>query len=115
MRPTSMWLRAAAYVALGSFGALWTTIARGTLFAAPESPLRLPSPWNLGVGLVLAVALAWLAVRATRASVRRSRWASRLHLHLRGALLGATSSQMVLLAGLSACSEELLFRAALAP
>jgi membrane protease YdiL (CAAX protease family) len=59
--------------------------------------------------------LVWFTLRATRLLVVHTRWASELHLHLRGKLLGLTSSQMVLLAGLSAWSEELLFRAALGP
>jgi uncharacterized protein len=113
MRSTSMWLRGASYLALGIIGALWTLLARGTLFAAPEAPLRLPQPWRPLLGVALTLALAWLTLRGTRVAVERTRWGAQLHLHLRSKLLGLSAPQMVLLAGLSAWSEELLFRAAL--
>jgi membrane protease YdiL (CAAX protease family) len=115
MRSTSMWLWAAAHVALGAGGMLWAHLARGMLWTSPESPLLLPPPWRLPLGGLLALGLAWVTVRATRLLVTQTTWAAELHLHLRSELLGTTSSQMVLLAGVSACSEELLFRAALGP
>lgn len=110
-----MWLWAAAHVVLGAGGMLWAHLARGALWTAPSSPLLLAPTWRLPLGVVLALGLAWVTVRATRLLVAQTVWAAQLHLHLRSELLGASSSQMVLLAGLSACSEELLFRAALGP
>jgi hypothetical protein len=115
MRSTSMWLWAAAHVVLGAGGMLWAQLARGALWTAPPSPLLLASAWRLPLGSLLTLGLAWLTVRGTRLLVTQTAWAAQLHLHLRSELLGASSSQMVLLAGLSACSEELLFRAALGP
>ena len=65
---------------------------------------------------VLAACLtAFLTVRATRLLVAQTTWARQLHHVLRSELHGASSSQLVLLAVLAACSEELLFRAALGP
>jgi membrane protease YdiL (CAAX protease family) len=69
----------------------------------------------LAGGVLLVLGLCWFTLGATRFLVTHARWAEQLHLHLRSELLGTTSSQMVVLAGLSAWSEELLFRAALGP
>lgn len=110
-----MWLRGASYVALGTAGALWSFFARGTLLAAPDAEPRLPEPWRPLLGVALTLALAWVTLRGTRLLVARTRWAAQLHGHLRSELLGLSAPQMVLLAGLSAWSEELLFRAALGP
>jgi hypothetical protein len=115
MRSTSMWFWAAMHGAVGGGAALWAVHSRGALWAAPASPLLLPPPWRLPAGAVLVLALAWTTVRATRLLVTQTHWAARLHLHLRSELLGMSPSQMVLLAGLSAWSEELLFRAVLGP
>lgn len=94
---------------------LWAHLARHTLWTAPSTPLLVSAPWRLPLGVALALGLTWVTARGTRLLVTQTHWAAQLHLHLRSGLLGTSSSQMVLLAGLSACSEELLFRAALGP
>jgi membrane protease YdiL (CAAX protease family) len=116
MRPTSMWLSCAAHVALGAGSVLWLTARKLAPLALPESvtprPLWHYAGW-LGIAGALMTALA--TVRATRLLVTRTRWAQTLHVSMRGTLLGATPAQMMLLACLGACAEELFFRALLGP
>ena len=110
-----MWFWAALHSAVGAGAALWAVQSRGALWAAPTSALLLPRPWRLPAGAALVLVVAWTTVRATRLLVTQTSWAARLHLHLRSELLGMSPSQMVLLAGVSACSEELFFRGVLGP
>lgn len=64
--------------------------------------------------LVLGVGLAAGTVRATRAFVRRFRWARDLHTDLRPSIRHATGTMLVVLGVSSAIGEELLFRGLLA-
>jgi membrane protease YdiL (CAAX protease family) len=124
MRSTSMWLSCAAHVALAAGSAAWLSLRRGTLFSAPENDRLYPLVPEAGkllagggarfwLGMTAALFAAVLTVHATRVLVAQTRWARALHITLRGSLLGATPSQMLLLAGTSACAEELFFRALL--
>jgi membrane protease YdiL (CAAX protease family) len=121
-----MWLSCAAHVALGASSALWLSLTRGALLAAPSdesfssllpeaASLLARASTRLWLGMGVALLTAVFTVRATRTLVSHTRWARALHITLRGALLGARPSQMLLLAGSSACAEELFFRALLGP
>jgi membrane protease YdiL (CAAX protease family) len=123
-----MWLSCAAHVALGTGSALWLTLTRNGVFGLPQvetlgAARSIPAAGEFvtqgsvraWLGLLAALIVAALTVRATRILVRRTAWARALHLTLRGPLLGAQPSQLLLLAATSACAEELFFRALLGP
>jgi hypothetical protein len=116
MLSSSLWLRVIGYLTMAAAGASCAQQTRGTILSPPSVLLNAPgSLWQQGMGALVALAFAWLTIRTTRLLVAHTRWARRLHTSLRAELSGISSSQMVLLATLSACSEELLFRAALSP
>jgi uncharacterized protein len=107
------WVPWLVYGPMGALGVGWAFGTRGSVFSLSDAAwLRSPS---LGAWCVIAVAIAVSVVAATRELVRRTRWARRLHLNLRGTLLGLTPGRIALLSLLSATAEELFFRAALAP
>ncbi len=104
------------YGPMGAIGAGWAYSTRAAVFQAPHVPWSTPrSPWFLGLWCLIAVALALAVVATTRGLVQRTRWARRLHLNLRGPLLGLAPRRIALLSALSATAEELFFRAALTP
>jgi membrane protease YdiL (CAAX protease family) len=101
---------------MGAIGASWAYWSRAAVFRAPSVPWAAPAtPWLLGVWCAVAIALALIVAAITRWLVQRTHWARRLHLTLRGPLLGLTPSRIALLSVLSATAEELFFRAALTP
>jgi uncharacterized protein len=105
---------------MAALGATWAQHTRGTILSAPTHLLNASASVWVHVAamfgaFVAAYATAWLTIRATRVLVAHTHWARQLHQALRSQLHGASPSQMVLVACLSACSEELLFRAALGP
>jgi len=110
------WLPWAVYGPLGALGAVLSWLSRGAVLAAPDG-VRFASGRVTSelVGLALALLVTVVTVRATRLLVERAMWARRLHLTLRGALLGASHGRLLVLAGCSAVAEELFFRAALLP
>jgi membrane protease YdiL (CAAX protease family) len=115
MRSRPAWLPFAAYVVVAALGAGWAEHARGSVLSAPGSLAREDGSWRALLGLLVALAVARLTVRATRVLVARTQWARQLHGELRAALLGTSSARMALQAGLAALSEELFLRAALGP
>jgi membrane protease YdiL (CAAX protease family) len=126
MRSTSMWLSCAAHVALGTSSAAWLWMTRNGSFSPPDDGrLHVLLPDMVGwlayrntrfwLGVAAALVTTAVTVRATRRLVASTRWARSLHVTLRGALLGATPSQLLLLSCTSACAEELFFRALLGP
>ena len=116
MSSTTWWLPWMVYAPMGAIGASWAYGTRAAVFQAPHVPwATLSSPWFLGVWCVIAIVLAIAVVATTRWLVQRTRWARRLHLNLRGPLLGLTPGRIALLSVLSATAEELFFRAALTP
>lgn len=111
-----MWLRSAVHLALGASGAAWALSTRGSVLSAPRSWLSLSGPRSAAwIGLAGTLLLTLSTLWVTRWLVGHTRWAARLHLHLRSSLLGTTRRQMLVLASLAACSEEIVFRAALGP
>jgi membrane protease YdiL (CAAX protease family) len=126
MRSTSMWLSCAAQVALGASSAAWLSLTRDSLLSPPAegferafspsaSRLLAQGSTRCWLGMGAALVTAAVTIAATRWLVAQASWARALHLTLRGSLLGATPTQLVLLAGTSAWAEELFFRAALGP
>jgi membrane protease YdiL (CAAX protease family) len=104
------------YGPMGAIGASWAYWSRKAVFRAPAVPWAVPrGPWLLGVWCLIAILLAIIVIITTRWLVVRTRWARRLHMTLRGPLLGLTPSRIALLSVLSASAEELFFRAALTP
>jgi membrane protease YdiL (CAAX protease family) len=104
------------YGPMGAIGACWAYWSRAAVFRAPGAAEKVSQdPWSLGVWCVIAIVLAIAVVAITRWLVQRTQWARRLHLALRGPLLGLTPSRIALLSLLSATGEELFFRAALTP
>jgi membrane protease YdiL (CAAX protease family) len=84
-------------------------------FPALASDLPLQASTRFWLGILAALLTAAVTIWKTRWLVAQTPWARALHLTLRGSLLGATPAQLVLLAGTSACAEELFFRAWLGP
>lgn len=120
MLSSSLWLRLTGYLTMAALGAAWSQHSRAAILAAPTRLLNASASVWADVAGVLAAMLAacltaWLTVRATRLLVAHTAWARGLHHSLRSELHGSSPSQLVLLAVLAACSEELLFRAALGP
>ena len=110
------WLAIAIYFPMGLTGAAWAYASRGAILTAPHPPWLSPNTTLSGaLGLLLAVLLAAATVALTRVLVSRTEWAKNLHLSLRAALGSPSPARMLVLASLSAVSEELLFRGALQP
>lgn len=110
------WIPWMVYGPMGALGASWAYWARGAVFRAPVTSWTTPhTSLFLGGWCLIATLLAFLVVATTRWLVQRTRWARRLHLTLRGPLLGLSASRIALLSVLSATAEELFFRAALTP
>ena len=107
---------ALAYALVGAFAAAITVVWRGA------SPLVHSDGW-LGLDLVTAhvyslsagLTFGALLVLMTRVSVHYFEWARQLHRALRPFCHGLSLPAVVLLALLSACGEELLFRGLLQP
>ena len=107
---------AAAYIGMGVIAGVIAVIWR------TGSPFTYPDPWlhltPLGAhtySLALGITLGMLIVIVTRACVGRFEWARRLHRELRPFARGISTTGIVVLAGLSALGEELLFRGLLEP
>ena len=110
------WLPCAVYGPLAALGAGWSWLSRGSVLSAPPAPRFTDEPLSAAlIGIALALLVTALTVLATRWLVAKTRWARALHATFRGALYGATSSRLLLLALSSAVAEELFFRAALLP
>lgn len=104
--------------------AVYTTLAVATIgiaLARDVSPVgtdpwvALPGGLRYAVSLGGGLALAAGTVAATRALVRRWRWARALHADLRPAVRHASGGTLLLLGSASAVAEELFFRGLLAP
>lgn len=116
MGRSAWWLPWAVYGPLACLGAGLSWLTRGTVLSAPPGPRFSDERWSaLALGIVLAILVTALTVQGTRWLVARTRWARTLRDSLRSALVGATRSRLLVLAGLSAVAEELFFRAALMP
>jgi uncharacterized protein len=74
---------------------------------------RGPAAWLVSLGL--GVLMGATTIAATRAAVRRWRWARSLHLALRPMVHGSADATLLAVAVASAAGEELLFRGLLVP
>lgn len=116
MTPRRIRLAVAAYAVLGALALLW-----GALRGAPDI-YHHPAPWlqlSVPQGTLLAVALGLgvgiAVVGTTRALVKHTRWARRLHVEFRHLLTGLRGRDVALLAVCSGVAEEALFRGAMQP
>jgi membrane protease YdiL (CAAX protease family) len=110
------WLAFAVYFPMALVGAGWAYASRGSFLTAPGSPWLSPNTTLAGAyGLSLALALSVATIAVTRVLVARTSWAKNLHLTLRAALGTPSTFRVIVLAVLSAVSEELLFRSAMMP
>lgn len=106
---------AAAYALLGIFALAAVELLRGqSALVHPEPWLALEPAVRHLYSAAFGVAFGAFAVVCTRA-VGRFGWAQRLHVALRPVARGLSPSAIVVLAGLSALGEELLFRGLLGP
>lgn len=112
--------RGPAALALLVYGTL-SLLTVGVAFVRGEGPLvtsawiDLPA-WSRHLASVVGgVLLAIATVGATRAFVRRWRWAKLLHADLRPAVRNAPDATLFVLGVAGAASEELFFRGLLAP
>jgi hypothetical protein len=87
----------------------------GLPWVYPEPWLSAPLAVSLTLSAALGLALATVAIAATRVTVTRFEWARRLHEELRPVARDFSASQILLVAGLSSLGEELLFRGLLTP
>src|SRR4026209_951856 len=107
---------AAAYVGMGVIAGVIAVIWRaGSPVRDPEPSLVLPPRGAHPSSLALGITLGMLIVIVTRACVSRFEWARRLHRELRPFARGISATGIIVLAGLSALGEELLFRGLLEP
>jgi membrane protease YdiL (CAAX protease family) len=112
--------RGSLAILLAAYGVA-ATASVGICVALGRNPLqcdawlgtRGPASWLLSLGL--GVILGATTTFATRALVRRYRWARALHRGLRPAVLGAGNGSLAAVAFASAAGEELLFRGLLVP
>jgi membrane protease YdiL (CAAX protease family) len=110
------WLPWLVYGPMGAVGAAWAYWARGAVLTLPEETRSSAlQNWGVWVWCLVALGFAAATVASTRLLVKHTKWARRLHMRLRGLLLGLSGSRIALLSLLSATAEELVFRAALAP
>jgi uncharacterized protein len=107
---------AVLYTAAALFAAGVATMARD------GEPLTHPSPWvvldgrvSVALSLALGAALVAVVVGSSRLFVRKFEWAKKLSTELRPFSRSLAPYQMAFLALLSSATEELFFRALLAP
>lgn len=116
MARSPWWLPWAVYTPLAALGALVSYLSRGAILIAPPSVRFAATARSaLAIGLLAAFVVTALTVWSTRILVARARWAQRLYVTLRCALLGTPPARLAVLAGCAAVAEELFFRAALLP
>jgi membrane protease YdiL (CAAX protease family) len=107
---------AAAYAVLGLLALMLVEIGRsGSAFLHPEPWLDLESSTRHIYSVLWGLAFGALVVVCTRVCVARFAWARGLHAALRPFASTMTPLAIVLLAGLSAFGEEMLFRGLLQP
>jgi len=116
MGSSSWWLAWAMYAPVAAAGLAWAKWARGAAFVAPAAGFVSNDPARaLGVGIALALALSGITIWSSRLLATHTRWGRELLETLRLPLVGASRGRLLMLAMLSAFSEELFFRAALQP
>ena len=103
-----------AAVALAALGIGWA-LGRNPLETEPWLTESLSSRGRDAVSVAGGVLLAVASVRATRAFVRRFRWARMLHADLRPAIRHASGRALLVLGVASGTAEELFFRGILTP
>lgn len=107
---------AAAYTLLGILVLVVVHLIRGgSGFVHPEPWLSLEPEISHLYSLLFGLSFGGLVVILTRASVPRFLWAKHLHVALRPVARQMSGPMILLMAGLSAFGEELLFRGLLAP
>lgn len=87
----------------------------GPAWEHPAPWLTLGKPARIALSAALGVALAAVAIVATRVVVVHFSWGRRLHRDLRPMARDLSLGYILLLAGLSSLGEELLFRGLLTP
>lgn len=100
-----------------------SAIAVGISLALRDGPAwEHPAPWlvlrrpsSVGLSAVLGLALAAVAIAATRVVTVRFEWGRRLHRDLRPMASRLSIGHILMLAGLSSLGEELLFRGLFTP
>jgi len=102
------------YAAVGGLSA-GIAIALGFDPIACDGWLHTPALVSVLLSLGAGVCLGAITIGATRALVRRARWARALHAALRPAVHGAGDGTLLALAIASGTGEELLFRGLLVP
>ena len=109
-----------APLALAIYGAL-SLLTLGVAFVVGRSPIETdgwfgPPGWSgHAISLVVGAMLALATVHATRAFVKRWRWAKALHADLRPAVRDAGDVTLAVLGAASGIAEELFFRGLLVP
>lgn len=104
------------YGLLATGAVLWGTVAgRLDLYHHPDPWVQWGFPQRTLLSLVLGVAVAVVAIAATRLLVRRTAWARRLHVEFRGLFGPLGSAEIAVFALTSGVAEELFFRGAMQP
>jgi membrane protease YdiL (CAAX protease family) len=103
------------YATLAAASGLATFWLHGSALLAPGAWLDLSPLAAHAYGGLLGVTFGLIVARLTPVSVRRWSWARDLHAELSPLARGLSPGAVVMVAGLSALGEELLFRALLMP
>lgn len=107
---------AAAYALLAVVAAVLSiTLRNGSPLVHPAPWFDLPAYKSHGYSVLAGLALACAVVLGTRVVVPRFAWARRLHSELRPIARSVSFVGVLVLAGLSALGEELLFRGLMDP
>ena len=107
---------AAAYAVLGLLALLLVHLFRGgSAFTHPDPWLSFEPGGRHVYSLLWGVAFGGLVVVCTRAAVTRYSWARELHTTLRPFASNMTTATILVMAGLSAFGEEMLFRGLFQP
>lgn len=108
-----------AVLVYGAMSAIAVAIALGLrdgpAWEHPAPWLVLRKPSAVGLSAALGLALAALAILATRVVTVRFAWGRRLHRDLRPMASHLSLAHILLLAGFSSLGEELLFRGLFTP
>jgi uncharacterized protein len=104
------------YGALAAVALLWGLV-RGQvdLYHHPAPWLDLGALSGAALGLAAGLGVGALVVAATRAAVRHTVWARRLHVEFRQIFGPLSTRDVLVFAGLSSIAEEIFFRGALQP
>lgn len=104
------------YGVLAAAAGCWGLAAgRPNLLVAERPWLPLTAPWAVVLSTALGLALALVVVVASKALVRRTAWARRLHLDFRAILGPLATRDIAIFALTSGIAEELFFRGAMQP